>query len=254
MELADLARQSGLERPSIVVERLSDGRHWTHVPARTLYPASMIKVPLVAAALIDLAEDRLEEHARVRVGVANVTANDLDSPLVAGYEASLEELFALTISRSDNVGTNQLFDLVGRERGTRLVRERLGLRDTSFRRKLSGGHPLLVDPQQTGRNAHPAVDAATLFRAIAQRSFAGAERLHGYLEQQEWNAKLTAGLRPGDRFAHKTGDTDEVSHDGGILTTVEGERYVLVVYSASTSSEATDARFAELMRRLRPRL
>ncbi|MGH7714436.1 MAG: serine hydrolase, partial [Vulcanimicrobiaceae bacterium] len=74
------------------------------------------------------------------------------------------------------------------------------------------------------------------------------------LERQEWNTKLSRGLIAGDRFAHKTGDTDEVSHDGGILLTADGERYVVIVYSASASCEATDERFAALMRALRSSL
>ena len=69
-----------------------------------------------------------------------------------------------------------------------------------------------------------------------------------------WNTKLSAGLEPGDRFAHKTGDTDDSSHDGGILELARGGRYVIVAYSELASNDETDARFAAFMRRLRPML
>jgi beta-lactamase class A len=183
----------------------------------------------------------------VRIDAANLTANDGPSPLVAGYASSFDELCTLAIVRSDNVATNQLFDLAGRERATGVLRTVLGLESTGLRRKLSGAHPLLRDPAQFGRNTHPASDAARLFCAIANDAFPGASFLLSLLERQEWNTKLSAGLTPGDHFAHKTGDTDEVSHDGGILVTAGGERYVVVVYSASASCEATDAQFAALM-------
>jgi beta-lactamase class A len=250
LKLARLAEQSGLTRPAVAVIRLQDGALVSYRASRSLYPASMIKVPLVAAALIlhDRGEIAAGPHP---VDPANLTANDGPSPLVAGYPSTLEELCTLAIARSDNVATNQLFDVAGRERATAIVRRELGLLDTGLRRKLSGGHPLLRDPAQSGRNTHPARDAATLMHAIAKRSFPGASFLFSLLERQEWNTKLSAGIGAGDHFAHKTGDTEEVSHDGGVLVTASGERFVIVVYSASPACEATDALFAGLMRTLR---
>jgi beta-lactamase class A len=66
--------------------------------------------------------------------------------------------------------------------------------------------------------------------------------------------KLSRGLDPGDAFAHKTGDTDEVSHDAGILTLADSARWVLAVYTELPSSEENDQRFGAFMRALRPYL
>ncbi len=251
--LARLAEHHDLQPAAIVVEALDGPPAWRYRADRPLYPASMIKVPLVAAALLLRARGELSGGA-VPIDPANLTANDGPSPLVEGYAASLDELCELAITRSDNVATNQLYDIVGRERASRLVRRELGLRDTGFRRKLSGAHPLVRDPGQSGRNSFPASDAARLFGLIARGAFAGADVIYSLLLRQEWNAKLSEGLRAGDRFAHKTGDTQTVSHDGGILTTAEGRRYTIVVYTGCASSDTTDARFASLMRELRPLL
>ncbi|MGA3037219.1 MAG: serine hydrolase [Vulcanimicrobiaceae bacterium] len=250
LELARLVEQSGLTRPAAQIISLQDSASLSYRANRPLYPASMIKVPLVAAALI------LRDHGEIaagphRIDASNLTTNDGPSPLIAGYPSSLDELCTLAIVRSDNIATNQLFDVAGRERATAVARAELGLLDTGLRRKLSGGHPLLRDPAQCGRNTHPASDAATLMRAIATGSFPGASFLFSLLERQEWNTKLSAGIGASDHFAHKTGDTEEVSHDGGILVTESGERFVIVVYSASPACEATDALFAALMRALR---
>jgi beta-lactamase class A len=252
-DLARLAEQSGLDRPSLVVQLVLGDAGVAYHERRPLYPASMIKVPLVAAALL-MRGGGLVSDGPIRIDAANLTANDGPSPLALGYDATLEELCTLAITRSDNIATNQLFDVLGRERATTIVREQLALRGTGFRRKLSGGHPLLRDPEQTGRNTFPACDAARLFTLIAKEAFAGASFLYSLLERQEWNSKLSAGLQPHDRFAHKTGDTDEVSHDGGILDTAGGRRYVVVVYTGSGSSPETDARFGTLMRSLRAML
>ena len=252
-ELARLAEQSGLARPAIAVVAAADMASAAYHSRRPLYPASMIKVPLVAAALILAARGEIATGPHP-IDPVNLTANDGPSPLIAGYPSTLEELCTLAIVRSDNVATNQLFDVVGRERASALVRSELGLIDTGLRRKLSGGHPLLRDAAQFGRNTHPASDAATLMCAIANDTFPGARLIFSLLERQEWNTKLSGGIDAGDHFAHKTGDTEEVSHDGGILVTANGERFVVAVYSASVSCAATDMRFTALMRALRSSL
>jgi beta-lactamase class A len=259
--VATLAREAGLATPSIVLRRLTvpdterpspaGGRLEVELEADlALYPASMIKTPIAAALTTLWATGALGREETVEVDAANMTANDLASPLVPGYVASLEEVATLMLTLSDNVATNVLIDVIGRERVTRLAAT-AGLEATAVRRKLSGSVPLIDDPEATGRNTHPARDAALLFEKIAGGRIPGAEWLHSTLLDQRWNEKLSAGLWPEDRFAHKTGDTDEVAHDGGILDLADGRRYIVVVYTSLASSPAADARFAEFMGALR---
>ncbi len=252
--LARLADRHGLAEAAVVVRPL-DGRggHASFRDDASIYPASMIKVPLVAVALAEVADGRFSLAYRVEVGAANMTVNDAPSPLEPGYRATLEELCRLAVSRSDNVATNVLFDLIGRERATEVARTRFGLAGTAFYRKLSGADPLIDDPQWDGvhLNAHPAADAGRLFAAIASERIPHAPLLRDALEDQYWNDKLSEGLNEGDRFAHKTGDTSAVSHDGGLLTTAEGRTYVVVVYTGLESNERNNQRFAPFMRDLR---
>jgi beta-lactamase class A len=250
--LAQLASQAELAEASIVVERLS-APVWTARlrAAAPLSPASMIKTPLAAAVLTILASGQLDPDRPIPVSERNITPNDAASPLDPGYAATPAELLELAIARSDNVATNELIDLAGRSRATALLHA-MGLKATHIRSKLSGADPLIEDPERTGRNAHPAGDAALLFAAIANRSFPGAAELEGLLERQVWNDKLPLGWYPGDRFAHKTGDTSEVSHDGGILTTREGVRFALAVYTALPSGPLADGRIAAFAAALRP--
>jgi beta-lactamase class A len=253
--LEEFASAAGLEASSIVVEPLSGcpGDGATVDPERLLYPASMIKTPLVSAALVDVAEGRLHLGDRIEVTERNMTHNDAPSPLTPGYRGTLEELCDLAVTRSDNVATNILFDVVGRERASAIASDRFGLSNTAFYRKLSGSDPLIVDPDWDGvhRNTHPASDAARLFELIALNEVPHADRIRTWLARQEWNDKLSRGLRPGDRFLHKTGSTDDVTHDGGILLTAQGRTYVIVVYAGIASNEENDARFAPFMERLR---
>lgn len=249
------ALESGLTPASVVIRPLDVAAGAVELePDLPLYPASMIKVPLVAAALSEVAAGHLPPlDSPVEVDAANMTANDAGSPMIPGYRPALRELMWFAIARSDNVATNVLFDVVGRERATTIARDDFGLRDTAFYRKLSGSEPLIADPEWDGvnRNAHPAADCAHLLRAIAENAIPHAAVLREMLGAQEWNNKLSAGLLTWDRFLHKTGDTSEVTHDGGILVTGEGKRYVLVVYTGLPSTDESNARFGPFMRGIR---
>jgi beta-lactamase class A len=253
-EVAIVANTTGLGAATIYLAALDRDRPRLALDSgRPIYPASMIKTPLAAAVAAAIEAGRTRWDERVVVDEANMTFNDALSPLEPGYAATVVELVELMLTRSDNVATNVLMELLGREAATAGA-QALGLRETAFRRKLSGKLPLIDDPAATGRNSHPAREAADLFERIARGSVPSAALLHRFLRGQIWNTKLSAGLESGDRFAHKTGDTDDTSHDGGILELAGGGRYVLVVYSELASNDETDARFAAFMQRIRPLL
>lgn len=224
-------------------------------PDRYLYPASMLKTPLAVVALTLVAQGELTMDQPFTVTEGNLTANDKVTPFVLGYTGPLREIVEFAITHSDNVATNMLFDICNRERATEMVRTRYGLEHTAFHRKLSGSEPLILDPLWDGvhRNAHSAGDAAKLFAMIACDEVPFAAELRAILAKQQFNDKLSLGLAPEDRFEHKTGDTDEVTHDGGILRTGSAE-YVIVVYAGLESTPEHNARFAPFMQRIRPLL
>lgn len=253
----EAAREAGLDALSFVFKRLDRDENPIEIePRRALYPASMLKTPLAVAVYSLVQAGELHPTDTFEVTQANMTANDKPSPLVPGYRSPLGELIELMITRSDNVATNMLYDIAGRERATEIVQREFGLKGTAFRRKLSGSLPLIHDPEWDGthRNTHPASDAAALYELIARDRVPFARALRETLDRQEWNNKLSGGLASGDRFAHKTGDTDEVTHDGGILYTQEGGSYVIVVYTGLESSDENNARFAPFMRALRAQM
>jgi beta-lactamase class A len=253
-DLAALAGETGLGAAQIHVRALSAaGPRWSADDGRTVYPASMIKLPLAVAAAAAIRDGRLDWETGVTVEARNLTPNDAPSPCLAGYRSTLLELTTLMLQRSDNVATNQLYDLLARERATADV-QALGYERTFFRRKLSGALPLIDDPEATGRNAFPAAEAEQLLADIAEQRLPEAATLLNILSTSWWDVKLSQGLEPGDRFAHKTGDTDETAHDGGILSLPGGARWVIVVYTELASSDQNDARFGDFMRALRPSL
>jgi beta-lactamase class A len=252
-DLGRLAEAEGLGGAQIHVQSLDSGAGWQADDGRDIYPASLIKLPLAVAACVAIADGRLTWNHPVTIDERNATFNDAPSPLVPGYRTTVEELIALMLQRSDNVATNQLFDLLDRTRATADLRH-LGLAETAFRRKLSGRLPLIDDPEATGRNAFPAREAAGLFAAIGRGRVPQAAALQRILATSWWDVKLSRGLAPADAFAHKTGDTDEVSHDAGILSLAGTSRWVVVVYTELPSSDEVDLRFGAFMRALRAQL
>jgi len=252
--LAGLAAEAGLASPSVVLSAL-DEPIWESLyqPDLGLYPASMIKLPIALVLSERCAAGTNRWAESVIIDAANLTANDAPSPFVVGAPASLGDLLHAMIADSDNVATNVLIDVLGRETIAASCAP-FGLRATAVRRKLSGSLPLIEDPQASGRNTHPASDAALVLRALALHPDAERRVVLAALGAQRWNDKLSRGLRPGDRFAHKTGDTEDVSHDGGILTLADGRRYLLVVYTSLAAGPENDARFARFAAALRPYL
>lgn len=251
------AREAGLEPASIVIKPL-DGPGPTIAiePDRYFYPASMLKTPLAMAAYTEIAEGRLRLDDRFEVKPGVMTTTDGPDALKLGDVASVEHMIELMITWSDNIATNMFYDILGRENATRIVQQRYGLARTAFHRKVSGSDPLIVDPDwdKVHRNAHSAGDAARAFELIATGAVPYADTLRGVLLHQHHNDRLNPALLPGDRFAHKTGSTSEVDHDGGILELADGRTYVIVVYVGLPWSEEIDARFAPFMRAIRPLL
>jgi beta-lactamase class A len=245
---------AGLGGASAIVEPLDGGAPPVRLRAEAeIYPASMIKVPIAVILARRFAAGSLLPGDSVTVEARQLTSDDAPSPFVEGYRTSLAAYAGAMLSRSNNVATNVLIDTLGRESITRDCFA-LGLRATAVRRKLSGSLPLIDDPEATGRNVHPADDAARLFERIANEAGSSRNWIYEALRAQIWNEKLARGWRADDVFAHKTGDTDETSHDGGILTVPDGRRYVIVVYTTLGATPETAERFTDFARALRPLL
>lgn len=252
MKMITLPPVTSLNQPALIIESLDRDERIVVGDGAAIYPASMIKLPIALAAAVAL-DSGVIDDGPILIADRLMTANDAPSPFVPGYTAEVWELIEAMLAFSDNVATNALIDRIGRLRATAIC-ERAGLRGTAIRRFLSGSLPRIADLEATGENEHPPEDAALLLQQIANGAVPSADQLLAALAKQHWNDKLSAGLQVGDRFAHKTGDTSDTSHDGGILTTHEGQKYVIVLYSGSPSNPETDAAFAQFMRALRPQL
>ena len=157
------------------------------------------------------------------------SSSDSDSTLYhrIGERVRVDTLLRLMITRSSNFATNTLITLVGADAVTRTMRS-LGAQRIQVLRGVEDGKAF----EKGLNNTTTARDLGLILRAIEEgrAASAGATReMLGILQAQEFNEKIPAGLPPGTRVAHKTGEITAVSHDAAIVYPPGRRPYVLVV-------------------------
>ena len=168
--------------------------------------------------------------------------SDSDSTLYhrIGERVRVDSLLRLMITRSSNLATNTLITLVGADAVTKTMRE-LGAKRIQVLRGVEDGKAF----QQGLNNTTTARDLAIILRAIEEGRAASADatrQMLSILSAQEFNEKIPAGLPPGTRVAHKTGDITAVSHDAAIVYPPGGKPYVLVVLTKGIADGAKSAK------------
>jgi beta-lactamase class A len=155
--------------------------------------------------------------------------SDSDSTLYhrIGQRVRVDTLLRLMITRSSNFATNTLITLVGADAVTRSMRS-LGAQRIQVLRGVEDGKAF----EKGLNNTTTARDLAIILRAIEEGragSPAATHEMLAILLAQEFNEKIPAGLPPGTRVAHKTGEITAVSHDAAIIYPTGRKPYVLVV-------------------------
>jgi beta-lactamase class A len=155
--------------------------------------------------------------------------SDSDSSLYRriGQRVRVDSLLRLMITRSSNLATNTLIELVGANAVTRTMRS-LGAQRIEVLRGVEDGKAF----DRGMNNTTTARDLAIILRAIEEGRAAPAaatQEMRDILLAQEFNEKIPAGLPPGMRVAHKTGEITAHSHDAAIIYPPGRHPYVLVV-------------------------
>jgi beta-lactamase class A len=155
--------------------------------------------------------------------------SDSDSTLYhrIGQRVRVDTLLRLMITRSSNFATNTLITLVGADAVTRSMRS-LGAHRIQVLRGVEDGKAF----EKGMNNTTTARDLSIILRAVEEgkaASPAATREMLAILLAQEFNEKIPAGLPPGTRVAHKTGEITAVSHDAAIIYPPGRKPYVLVV-------------------------
>jgi beta-lactamase class A len=164
-----------------------------------------------------------------------------------GERVPVRDLMRRMITRSSNLATNQLIALTGAHNVTATART-LGAGKIQVLRGVE-------DQKAFDRgmiNTTTSADLAVLLLAIERGqvlSPASSAEMREILLAQEFNAKIPAGLPPGTRVAHKTGEIMAVSHDAAVVYPVSRRPYVLVVLTKGIrESRASSALIADISR------
>jgi beta-lactamase class A len=169
-------------------------------------------------------------------------ADDGDSTLYKeeGNRVPIRRLIHLMITRSSNLATNILISLAGPDQVNATLRS-LGANRTNVRRGVQD-----IKAFDAGMiNTTTARDLATILAAIETGRAANAaatSEMRDHLLADEFNERIPAGLPPGTRVAHKTGDITAVAHDAGIVYPQGRKPYVLVVMTRGVPKPADSAR------------
>jgi beta-lactamase class A len=168
--------------------------------------------------------------------------SDSDTTLYhrAGGRVPVDTLLRLMITRSSNLATNTLIALVGADDVNRTMRS-LGARRIQVLRGVEDGKAF----DKGLINTTTARDLAIILEAIEEGragSPKATEEMREILLAQEFNEKIPAGLPPGIRVAHKTGEITAHSHDAAIVYPPGRKPYVLAVLTRGIQDGARSSR------------
>lgn len=224
-----------------VVYRDPAGRQEVAInPRLRFHAASTMKVPVLIelARQVDRGEHRWDEPVAVRNEFRSIVdaspyhldaGDDSDSTLyqLEGQTVPLSRLARLMITRSSNLATNLIIARVGPTR-VNATAHALGADSIAVLRGVE-------DQKAFDRglnNTTTARDLAILLEAIAggrAASPASSDTIRALLLAQEFNDGIPAGLPPGTRVAHKTGEITAIAHDAAIVYPEGRGPWVLVV-------------------------
>ncbi|MCL4561068.1 MAG: class A beta-lactamase-related serine hydrolase [Chloroflexi bacterium] len=154
-----------------------------------------------------------------------------------GQEVSIRSLVEKMIIHSSNLATNLLVERVGADQITAYAKD-LGAVDVCLRRGL-------FDDRAIALGWNNRANARGLMRLLIRLargevvSSGASKEMIEIMERQEFNEGIPAGLPSGIPVAHKTGWTDDVYHDAGIIYPPGQLPYVMVVMTQGFAEVST---------------
>jgi beta-lactamase class A len=146
-----------------------------------------------------------------------------------GSKLPIRELMYQMITKSSNLATNILIEIVDAKKVTSTMRD-LGAPDIEVLRGVED----LKAFEQGLSNTTTAYDLMKIFMAIGKDKIISEKactEMMNVLFEQYYNEIIPAKLADTAKVAHKTGSITGVQHDAGIVVLANGHKYVLVLLS-----------------------
>ena len=240
-----------------------DGKtEWYFHADETFHAASTMKIPVMIELFNQAHEGKLklddalpirnEFHSLVDGSVYTLSAaddSDADLYKATGQTRTLRQLCELMITVSSNFAANLLIERLGVENIRATVRSLHAdgmnvLRGVEDNKAFEKG----LNNTTTARGLFQLLEAIAQGRAADQDA---SRQMVEILEHQKFNEGIPAGLPPGLRVAHKTGEITKIHHDAAIV--FAPKPFVLVILVRGIADTKISAELmAEITRELYP--
>ena len=157
-----------------------------------------------------------------------------------GESETIHELTRLMIVRSSNLATNILLEKVGTKNVNDLI-QALGIQGVTVRRGAedNAAFRLGMNNSATARGLTQTMKLIAEKKVVSEEA---SEKMIEILLGQEFNESIPALLPKSVKVAHKTGWTDDVYHDTGIVYPEHRKPYVLSIMTKGfNENQATEA-------------
>jgi beta-lactamase class A len=227
VQIQERIQKSGAEVG--VAFRTLDGKtEWYFRADEAFHAASTMKIPVLIELFHQVREGKLklddplpiknEFHSLVDGSAYTLdAADDSEAELykAVGQTRTLRQLCELMITVSSNLATNLLIEKLGVENIRATVHSLHAdgmnvLRGVEDNKAYEKG----LNNTTTARGLEQLLDAIARGEAVDKD---GSRQMIEILERQKFNEGIPAGLPPGTRVAHKTGEITKIHHDAAIV-------------------------------------
>ena len=235
---AEISRFKG--EVGIVVKDLGSGWKFSHNKNKLFPPASLAKIPLMAACFRASEEGRIKLDRNVALKSADkLTGSGALKEMESGAIFSIEELIGLMIYDSDNTASNMLTNIVGIDYLNNSFKA-FGLKNTILSRKIAD-----FSARDNGvENYTTAEDMASLLGKIYHRNLVNkgvSEHCIKLMKLSRVNDRIPKYLPADITIVHKTGLERGICHDAGIVFNCKGD-FLIVVLTKHTNSNSSPAK------------
>src|SRR5580698_2864126 len=244
-----------------VAFRTLDGKtEWFYHADDAFHAASTMKVPVLIELFDQAREGKLklddpllvknEFHSLADGSVYTLDAADdseADLYKAVGQTRTLRQLSELMITVSSNFATNLLIEKLGVE-NIRATVHALHADGMNVLRGVEDGKAFAkgLNNTTTARGLQQLMDAIARGEAVDQDS---SKQMIEILERQTFNESIPAGLPPGVRVAHKTGEITKIHNDAAIVFAPRPFVLVILVRGIADQKESA-ALMADITRQL----
>ncbi len=209
---------------AVAVKNLATGEEYKRNADDVMQTASLIKLAVMVEAYRQLDAKKLDFAKTLTLTKDDKVpgAGVLTDHFSDGATFPLKDAVRLMIVFSDNTATNMVLDQVG-IKSVNDTTKALGLPETRINAKVYKGSTTSIDPDRTKKyslgstSANETLKLLELIHTGKAASVESCKAMLGHMKANDDKELLVRHLPPGTVVAHKTGATNKVRTDAGII-------------------------------------